>query len=153
MKKKIMVMAAALLAVLMLYVGCKKATDGDGSGNTVVVFTSSDENGTMTLYCYNDGTWVVHVKGVEEGVEMDLDMAAGTYTGNPAEDGECTVTTTKNVNIMGIFLATMMTGENPEKITNTNAPLQDVPAEEQKTETIIIVNGSFTLDGDTYTRK
>lgn len=140
---------SALVAVLFVafsMVGCK-----NDSATTTAVFTGSDSGLTITLSCYTDNTWKVHTSGTVQGLSGNItcnyDDSTGTYTGNPAQDGECTVTVLKTVNdytLLGLFLTAT-------SITNENAPLETV--ENPTPETINIVNGSFTFDSVTFTRQ
>ena len=128
----------SLLMVLL----CK-----NDSATTTAVFTGSDSGLTITLSCYTDNTLKVHTCGTVGNITCNYDDSTGTYTGNPAQDGECTVTVLKTVNdytLLGLFLTAT-------SITNENAPLETV--ENPTPETINIVNGSFTFDSVTFTRQ
>ena len=136
---------SALVAVLLIafsMIGCK-----NDSATTTAVFTGSDSGLTLTLYCYTDNTWKVHASGTAGNITCNYDESTGTYTGNLAQDGECTVTVLKRVNgftLLGLLLTAT-------SITNENAPLETV--ENPTPETINIVNGSFTFDSVTFTRQ
>ena len=137
--RKALVVFAVLMVMALVFTGCDKA------GDTVAIFTAE---GGYTLTCYKNGTWVCHVNDSQNGMEANLDMAKGTYTGNPAEDGPCTVTKTHEIDgltFMGVLLM------NTPRITNEEVPL--VALDTPETETINITNGSFVYDNDTYTRR
>ena len=137
--KKALVVFAVLMVMALVFTGCDKA------GDTVAIFTAE---GGYTLTCYKNGTWVCHVNDSQNGMEADMDMAKGTYTGNPAEDGACTVTKTHEIDEGAWMSAIIM---NTPKITNAEVPL--VALDTPETETINIANGSFAFDEDTYTRR
>lgn len=128
---------------------------GSSTGNTVFSCKDTEGKGTKTFTFYKDGTWVLYAKGFDKGVDIDLNSDAGTYTGDPAKDGECTLKYTKEADVASAYLFMLFSGQTTGRITNENAPLQDLPENRQTTEIINIQNGSFTwkhYDGETYTR-
>ena len=114
--KKIFGSLVVISALLMAFsfIGCDNGTkhpaDGGQKDDTVATFINAEKGYTIT--CKKDNTWIYHEKltpeqvdealtemGMEElkgkNIVVDFDRAKGTYTGNPAEDGEFTITTTK----------------------------------------------------------
>ena len=138
---------SALVAVLLVAFSMIGCSDPSSSATTTAVFTGSDSGLTLTLYCYTDNTWKVHTSGTAGNITCNYDDSTGTYTGNPAVDGECTITITKKTNdmtLLGLFFTA-------KSITNDNLPLEDV--ENPTPETITITNGSFTRGEATFKRK
>ena len=143
----------ALIAVLLVtfsMIGCQNIA-GNNEPATTAVFTCTDEGLTSTLYYYANNTWKMHISGTAQSlignITCNYDDSTGTYTGNPAVDGECTITITKKTNdmtLLGLFFTA-------KSITNDNLPLEDV--ENPTPETITITNGSFTRGEATFKRK
>ena len=140
--------------IITMEFGGKKQVFGTPR-NIVAKFMS----GASTLCFYEDGVWVSHSKGVIEGwtaeYKTEYDEASGNYTGKPDLDGECTIKTTYSTNyadsLMLIEYNNANSSKKKTKLTNDDFPLEalDTP----KTETITIKNGSFDMDGKTYTRQ
>ena len=147
--KKALVVFAVLMMMALVFTGCDKAGDEKPSGN--ITFKTADG---YTLTCKTDGTWICHLKDTKDGVELDFDVAKGTYTGTPAEDGECTVYTTHEIDgLTMLFVIGGYVDSGKTKITSNDIPLKQFKLDTTKTETITIKDGKFTLDGTDYTRK
>ena len=82
-----------------------------------------------------------------------MDIEAGTYTGSPENDGTCTFKTTKGVDSFSLNFLTGLLGGSEATFTNANFPLEDIPADQQVTNTVTITNGQFTLEGSVYIRQ
>ena len=146
--KKILSGLAILFLIAMVFTGC---------GDKATIFVGQDGSLTNSIIFNNDGTWVCHIKGTNQGISFDLDEATGTYTGNPKEDGTITIKVTKMVDISSLLGAALVAyfsnGQTSITITNEQAPLQTIPEDEQTTQTITISGGKFTSNGTVYTRR
>lgn len=119
-KKYLFIMAA--LAAVFGFVAC---SDEDDDPSTVATYKSASSGYTATFY--DDNTWST----VGKVANQEMTVAAGTYTGDPAKDGEISITTTKYMGADG--------------------KLADVPnATAQK---VTISGGKMTFNGVVYTRQ
>ncbi|MBO4706746.1 MAG: hypothetical protein J5647_13495 [Spirochaetaceae bacterium] len=142
--KKTFVALAFLVLMTLVFTGC---------GDKATIFVGQNGIWTYTYIFNTDGTWVGHMKGTNEGVTFDLDIMAGTYTGDPKKDGYLSLKLTKMVNLYSIMAAAL---QNPSitSVTNETAALVSLPENEQETGTITILGGSFTAsNGIVYTRR
>ena len=119
-KKYLFIMAA--LAAVFGFVAC---SDEDDDPSTVATY--KDASSVYTATFYDDNTWST----VGKVANQEMTVAAGTYTGAPAKDGEISITTTKYMGADG--------------------KLADVPnASAQK---VTISGGKMTFNGAVYTRQ
>ena len=156
--KKIFNLFAILLAISLAtvsFVSCSSDSDDDDddSSSAVAVFKATDDEGTQTYSFYADNTYVYHSKCsyTENGttINEDLDIEAGTYTGDPTKDGSVVVTITKYADWDAPAVAAAIA--SGKTVTNSEAPL--VAASDSEPETITISGGKFTYDHDEYTRQ
>ena len=113
--KKLIFVLAALTAVFG-FVAC--SDDDDDGGSSAVVFVVTTNGVTVATATFDGGNFEV----VNNAASVE--MASGTYTGDPSKDGDITLKYAK------------MSG-----VTAT------------KTETVTITNGKVNILGTVYTRK
>ena len=121
-----------------------------------LVFTSCGSSGTS--YKYKDGTMTYlflfktdntveyRMEGTEDGINYDLALYTGTYTGDAKKDGSVTVSFKKMVGSM----TNIASGQT--KITNTQFPLNDIPSGSLSSYQfpLNISGGKFTFGGDEF---
>lgn len=174
--KKILLAAALVLG----FVSCDNASNpesGDentSSSNAAIV--ASYNSGTMTYNFRSDSTFSIHYYSQETDADgftviYDYDQAEGTYTGNPNQDGDISITIRTAVSNAGSSPSTSIApissrtaatnsvvqekiarakeaGESYVVITNDDIPL--VSAEENLSLTIS--DNSITTDEGTFTK-
>ena len=169
MKKNLKYIIAAFMSAALIFsaASCKNDTDDDDDTDKTVVFKATQDEAEVVCSFNSDKTFVTHAKGTIDAVDnddsvnsikldMDMDLTAGTYTGDPSKDGIVVMTTTKEASFADNDLSTFFSAVILKStITNKEAPLKDVTPE---TKTITISGGTFTVvndDGEsvTYTRQ
>ena len=170
MKKNLKYIIAAFMSAALIFsaASCKNDTDDDEDTDKTVVFKATQDEAEVVCSFNSDKTFVTHAKGTIDAVvdndnsvnsiklDMDMDLAAGTYTGDPSKDGTVVMTTTKEASFADNDLSTFFSAVILKStITNKEAPLKDITP---KSETITISGGTFTGvndDGEsvTYTRQ
>ncbi|MDE7140063.1 MAG: hypothetical protein K2O09_04835 [Treponemataceae bacterium] len=119
-KKYLFIMAA--LAAVFGFVACN---DEDDDPSTVATY--KDATGIETVTFLDDNTW--SVSGEVLGNKMTV--AEGTYTGDPAKDGDITITM--------------------KKAMGADGKMKDIP--NASAEKVTISNGKMTYDYTLYTRQ
>jgi len=169
MKKNLKYIIAAFMSAALIFTAasCKNDNDDDDDTDKNIVFKATQDEAEVVFSFNSDKTFVTHAKGTIDAVvndnsdnciklDMDMDLAAGTYTGDPSKDGTVVMTTTKEAlfadNDLSTFFSAVILKST---ITNKEAPLKDITP---KSETITISGGTFTVvndDGEsvTYTRQ
>ena len=167
MKKlnKAFLVLLAMLAIGFVATSFVACSDDDDSPSTVAVYKDSeattDEYEAITFY--SDKTFVQHVyyKQVDSDsgftLTVSLDVATGTYSGDPTKDGTVTCTVTKEVDESSMSEATLAAtmealsaGKTSLSITNADVPLKAVTPYEI-TATISGKNASVVIDDETET--
>ena len=129
MKRKISLFVI-IVVIALLFTSC-------GSSGT----SYKRKDGGMTyLYLFKtDGTVEYRMEGTEDGINYNLALYSGTYTGDATKDGQVSITFTKVVGSM----TNIQSGQT--KITNKEFPLNDIASSNQSTFPITISGGKFTF--------
>ena len=122
---------AAAAALALSFAACKD--DADDFSNSLAWYRNDSSGiGSITLAFYDDGSFVLHKyqksdekTGDGKKIVNDYDIAKGSYTGDPTQDGSVTVTYSQCADMTGGggIGARWLFGEKEETYGNDKYPL------------------------------
>ena len=148
----------SLGVVIFVFMGFSACSLGKKIAVYKYVETDDDVKMTYTATFYKDNTFVVHIKGKEKTVTViekcNYDFYSGTYSGDPTQNGEITITITKEPDwTRNSAYFQEILKENKKTFSRTKKEFWLKELDEPETEMVTITDGIAIIEGDEYKKQ